>query len=135
MGFFHTLHSLDNWALLILRIALAASFLIHGLEKWKMWKMKPSEQLPAPLIINFRILSIAEPVGAIALLFGFFTQIAAIGFAIIMIGAIDHKARRRQKKFGEPGGWELDAIILAAVLVLMTIGAGAISVDRILLGI
>ncbi len=135
MGFFFALHSLSDWALLILRIDLAATFLIHGIQKLKMWKMEPSQQLSPAMLNIFRILSIAEPLGAVALLFGFLTQLAALGIAIIMVGASIMKSRKMHKKFHETGGWELDTALLAGALILIAIGAGAISLDRVLFGL
>lgn len=37
----------NNIGLLVLRLGIAISFLYHGLDKLKMWKMEPSEEMPA----------------------------------------------------------------------------------------
>ena len=135
MGFFLGLHSLTDWALLVLRIDLAATFFIHGILKWKMWNMQPNQQLSPTMLNIFRILSVAEPLGAVALLFGFLTQLAALGIATIMVGASIMKSRKMHKKFHETGGWELDTALLAGALILLAIGAGAISLDRLVFGL
>ena len=121
-----------NWALLALRIAVGVIFLVHGIQKQAMWKMQPSAQLPAPMIKLLRFLSIVEPLGGLAMLAGFLTRPAAIGLAIIMVGAINLKARKMHKGFTGDGGWELDFIILAANVALLLAGAGAWSLDSVL---
>jgi len=65
MGFFFSLHQFSDFALLALRIALGAVFLTHGLGKRKLWSTQPSAQMPAGMLRNLRILSIAEPAGGL----------------------------------------------------------------------
>ena len=135
MEFFSNIHQLSNWALLALRFGVAISFLVHGSQKWAMWKMQPSAQIPANMLSLLRFLSVAEPLGAVALVTGFLTQLASAGFVIIMIGAIRLKAIQMHKKFSEAGGWELDFILLAGGIALFFVGAGQLSLDRLLFGI
>lgn len=135
MGFFAALHQQGDWALLVLRLGVAVPFLVHGIDKWAMWKMQPSAQMPAGMLSILRLLSIAEPLGAIGLLIGGLTQLAALGFCIIMLGAIRLKAMQMHRKFTGEGGWELDFILLAAAIALVFLGAGAYSADRMLFGI
>ena len=123
---------LGDWALFALRIGIATSFIIHGSQKWPMWKMEPSAQMPASMLSLLRFLSIVEPLGGVAVLLGFLTQVAAAGFGIIMIGAIRLKAIQMHKKFGEAGGWELDFILLAGAIGLFFLGGGQFSLDRLL---
>lgn len=119
-------------ALVVLRSAVAASFLIHGLQKTAMWKMQPSEQLPASMLSILRLLSVVEPLGAVALLFGFLTQWAAAGFIVIMLGAIRLKSGKMHKKFTGEGGWELDFLLLAIALSLVLFGGGKVALDSLL---
>ena len=135
MRFFVHLHQFSDWALVALRIGVGTSFLVHGLMKRPMWKMAPSAQMPASFLAQLRLLSIVEPLGALALLVGFLTQPAAAGFVIIMLGAIRLKAGKMQRKFSVDGGWELDFVLLSAALALIFLGAGAVSLDRVLLGL
>jgi len=133
MGFFTGLHHLSDWALFALRLGVGASFLAHGLQKSAMWKMQPSAQMPAGMLSILRLLSIVEPLGAVAVLVGFLTQPAAAGFAIIMLGAIRLKAVQMHRGFTGDGGWELDFMLLAAAVALFISGAGRLSLDRVLL--
>lgn len=135
MDFLSNLTEFNNIGLLVLRLGIAISFLYHGLHKLKMWKMKPSVEMPATFLNQLRLLSIAEPLGAVALISGFLTQLAAVGFIIIMLGAINLKVTQMQKNFGEPGGWELDVVLLTGSVALFLAGAGTISLDAILFGI
>jgi uncharacterized membrane protein YphA (DoxX/SURF4 family) len=118
-------------ALLFLRISLASSFWVHGRQKLAMWKMSPNEQMSKKMLNVFKILSVTEPLGAIALLFGFLTQYAALGLFIIMLGALYFKIKVWKKKFSEAGGWEIDLIILAGLFLLLVSGAGRCSLDAL----
>jgi len=135
MRFFAQLHQLSDWALVALRIGVGTSFLVHGTMKRPMWKMAPSAQMPASLLAQLKVLSIVEPLGALALFVGFLTQPAAAGMVIIMLGAIRLKAGKMQRTFAVDGGWELDFVLLTAALALIVLGAGAVSLDRLLFGL
>ncbi|PJE76117.1 hypothetical protein COV04_01135 [Candidatus Uhrbacteria bacterium CG10_big_fil_rev_8_21_14_0_10_48_11] len=120
-------------ALLCLRIALGVIFIVHGKAKWGMWKMQPSEQMPAGMLVKMKILAITETLGGIAVLFGFLTQLAALGLALIMLGAMDFKIRTMKRHFVDSaGGWEFDLILLAASLALVLLGSGAWAIDTLL---
>lgn len=98
--------------------------------------MQPSAQLPAQMITILKLLSICEPLGALAMVVGFLVQPAALGFGIIMLGAINLKMKKMKVPFmaKETTGWEFDLLILAASALLVFVGAGAFSLDRILFG-
>ena|SRR2546425_2174550 len=129
------LHQLSDWGLLALRIGVGMSFWVHGAAKRAMWKMAPSPQMPASFLSTLRLLSIVEPLGAVAAFAGFLMQAVAVGFVIIMLGAIRLKAVQMHRGFAVDGGWELDFVLLAAGLALVFLGAGAISLDRRLFGL
>ncbi|HUI64381.1 MAG TPA: DoxX family protein [Bacteroidota bacterium] len=132
MHLFADSQSALNIAFLVLRVAVATSFLVHGMQKWAMWKMQPSEQLPLPMLSILRLLSIVEPLGGLALASGFLTQWAAAGFIIIMLGAIRLKSLKMHKKFTGDGGWELDYLLLAMALSLVLLGGGRLALDSLL---
>ena len=135
MRFLANLHQLSDWGLLALRVGVGGSFWVHGTAKRAMWNMVPSPQTPAGLLSTLRLLSIVEPLGAVAAFAGFLMQPAAAGFVIIMLGAIQLKAVQMHRGFGADGGWELDFVLLTAALALVFLGAGAISLDRLLFGL
>lgn len=125
--------SLTDYSLLFLRLVIAAIFYVHSHGKNGFWKMKPSPEMSAGRINFMRFISVAEMLGALALVLGFLTQFAAIGLGIIMCGAIYMKAKVWKTGFKADGatGWEFDLMILAGCVALLALGGGAISLDRI----
>lgn len=122
------------FGLLALRIAVGVIFLVHGKAKWAMWKMQSSEQMKPGMINLLRFLSIAEPLGGLAVLLGFLTPLAALGLAIIMLGAIHAKISMWKVPFMTQSntGWEFDLMILGATVAIIFLGAGSISLDQFL---
>jgi putative oxidoreductase len=137
MSFFLSLHQFSDFALLALRIALGAVFLTHGLGKRKLWSMQPSAQMPAGMLTKLRILSIVEPAGGLGVLFGFLTQLAALGLVIVMLGAIQFLITTVHRKFtGEnAAGWEFEFLLLIVALALFIMGGGKYALDRLVFGI
>ncbi len=124
------LYQFDDLGLLALRIAIGTIFLVHGKNKFGMWKTKTGE--PAgPMSSIMRFLAVVEPLGGLALLVGFLTPFASIGLALIMIGAMYFKMTKWHTGMVSQNGtgWELDLVILAGCIALMTLGAGAWSLD------
>lgn len=134
MELLNVFHSYGDWGLLALRVALASVFFVHGKMKWAMWKMSPSGEMPQGMLSLMRFLSVVEPLGAMAILLGFLSEFVAMGFAVIMIGAIIFKMKLWKVPFAGANavGWEFDLVILAAALAVMSLGAGGISLDRFL---
>lgn len=124
---FPSLQRHTDLGLLLLRLAVGAIFIYHGTMKWGM-------EDPNTVMT---ILKYAEPLGGAALILGALTQLAALGIAIIMIGAIYAKSTGFYQApfdlFGTFGNWEFDMLNLAAVVVLFLTGAGMYSVDAKLL--
>ncbi len=118
-----------DWALLVLRLAVGVIFIYHGQQKWGLWNAEPSAMMSAGQIYLMRFLSVVEPLGGLGLILGSLTQWAALGLALIMLGAIYTKMFVWQIGFAGTAGWEFDLILLAANLVLLAMGAGALSVD------
>jgi putative oxidoreductase len=135
MWFLAQLHQFSDWAVVALRVGVGMSFWVHGTSKRAMWKMAPSPQMPASLLSILKLLSIVEPIGAVALFVGFLTQPAAAGCAVIMLGAIRLKAGSMKRGFSVDGGWELDLVLLTAALALVFLGGGAFSLDRLVFGL
>ena len=136
MDFFILLHSFTDWGLLALRLVIGVIFLVHGLPKWKNWQAKPSKDMPASMIKIMRILSIAEPLGGVAVIAGFLTQLATLGLMIIMLGAISSKMKWHIPFSAHDNtGWEFDLLILTACFALYFTGAGMFGLDRMLFGL
>ena len=114
------------------RIALGALFLVHGVPKIRNPKQTigfvKSTGFPggAAFAVLFILL---EFFGGIALVLGFLTQIVAALFALEMLATTIFAKSKLGKKF--VGGYELDVAYLALALVLVFLGAGPWSVDRL----
>ena len=134
MQFLSFLHH-SSIGLLILRLGVGAVFLVHGRQKWAMWKMQPSAQMSGRMLTLMKFLSLAEPLGSLAVIIGLLTQFAAMGLSLVMLGAIYLKITAWQKKFSGDNGWEFEFILLCAALSLILSGGGAIALDRIVFGI
>ncbi len=125
-----SLNRYSDWGLLALRLSIGAVFVYHGMAKWNMGDLSPI----------MTILKYAEPLGGLALILGVLTQLAGLGLGIIMLGAIYMKATGFGQQvmdlmgtFAVQGGtgWEFDLVLLAGSIVLFLMGAGSISVDRL----
>lgn len=121
----------SGWALLVARLILAAVFIYHGQQKWAFFAGVPAD-MPAWLGITFQVLAVIEPLAGIALIIGLWTELAALVVAIIMVGAIVLKLTMFQVPFaGSQGtGWEFDLALLGLSLLVLTQGAGVLSVDK-----
>ena len=121
----------SNVGILVLRLALAAIFFVHGLQKWRMWGMEPSEQLHSSMLTILKILSVAEPLAALALVIGYLTPFASIGLIIEMLGVINLKINVLHLQFREDigSGWEFEFLILAALVCLLLTGPGRFSIE------
>ena len=137
MGLFVQLHQFSDFALLILRLAVGTIFLMHGLPKRGLWSAQPSEQMPASMLTKLRILSIAEPAGALGLIFGFLTQLAGLGLVIVMLGAIQFLTTKVHRKFKEQNapGWEFEFLLAVVALSLAIMGGGKYALDRVVFGL
>ncbi len=132
MKLFSKLTRFSDTGILVLRFAIGIIFLVHGTMKWSMWNMQPSEQLPASMLAILKILSIAEPLGAVAIILGFLTPYAALGLSIIMVGAITIKINMMNLGFmaQQSTGWEFDFLVLTSLVSILFVGAGKFSLDR-----
>ena len=140
----HALLATDNSTVLtVLRIALGVVMLPHGLQKTMGWfggygftgTMGGFTSMGIPAVLAFLAIA-AESAGAVALITGFTTRIAAFGIGATMLVASQmHKANgffmnwSGQQK-GE--GFEYHILAIAIAVALMIGGAGRFSVDRTL---
>ena len=99
--------------------------------------MQPSAQLPAGMLTKLRILSIAEPAGGLGVIFGFLTQLAALGLVIAMLGALQFLITKVHRKWtGEnSAGWEFEFLLLVVALAIAILGGGKYALDRIIFGL
>jgi len=120
----------QNTALLFLRIITAAIFYVAAYFKFPFWSHVP-EGISPFMLFTMRLLSIAEPLGATAILLGFLTRWAAVGLIIILLGAIYVSQFVYHIGFVMPTspGWNFALSVLAGCLILAAFGPGAWSID------
>ena len=112
-----------------IRASIGAIFIVHSIKKfdpsWQEWLagigIPPELQMP---------IALAEFIGGIMLISGVLTRITGIIFSIILLGAIFH-IRWENGFFVSQGGWEWDLIMLAAVLSIIAVGPGRISISSV----
>lgn len=122
--FFSVLRRNPDASILLLRIAVAATFLAHGTMKWTNFAGQP---------VLMQILGVVEPLAGAAVLLGILARWAALAIGIVMLGAIYLKITAMGVGFTGPGmGWEFDALILASCIVIMTTGSGKYSAGKLL---
>jgi uncharacterized membrane protein YphA (DoxX/SURF4 family) len=121
----------QNAALLILRIITAAIFYVAAYYKFPYWSGE-HEGVSSFMLFTTKLLSIAEPLGATAVLFGFLTRWASAGLIIILIGAIYVSQFVYGIGFVMPTspGWDFPLAVLAGCLILAAFGAGKWSIDN-----
>ena len=121
----------QNAALLILRMITAAIFYVAAYAKIPFWKTAP-EGTSSFLLFTTKLLSIAEPLGATAILIGFLTRLASLGLIIILVGAIYVMQFVYGIGFVTPTspGWNMPLAVLGGCVILLAFGAGNWSVDN-----
>ena len=120
-------HEITHWGI---RAALGITFLVHSIKKfdpsWQGWLVE-SAGLPAEMQLP---IALAEFIGGIFLLVGVLTRITGVVFSVILLGAIFH-IRWENGFFVSQGGWEWDLVMLAAVLSIIAVGPGRISISHL----
>lgn len=134
----------NDHGLLVIRLALAAVLLAHGLQKaFGLFGGYGFEAtvgffgslgVPAPLAV---LVILAETVGAVALAAGLLGRVAAFGGAAVMAGAVamvhypfGFFMNWSGQQAGE--GFEFHLLAIAMAVALMIRGSGALSLDRVL---
>ena len=136
------LHTEDDFGLFIARIALGIVVLPHGLQKLLglfggagfsgTIEFFVGSGLPAAVAI---LIIIGESFGAVGLILGFLSRLAAFGITLIMLGAIfmvhlqnGFFMNWQGNQTGE--GFEFHLLALGLSLVVLIKGGGKWSVDR-----
>lgn len=128
-------------ALTVLRITLGLVMLPHGLQKTAGWfgghgfsaTMDSFVSMGIPAFLAFLAIA-AESAGALALIAGFTTRIAAFGIGVTMaVAGLMHRANGFfMNWFGTQTGegYEFHLLAIGMALALMIGGAGRWSLDR-----
>ena len=126
----------SEWGLLALRIAIGVIFIVHGWPKITgargMAAMMSGGEAKPALVVLFTVQGLVEVGGGLLLILGVLTQLVAIAFMIIMVGAIALKVGKLKTGFMamQTTGWEFDFILLAANLLLFFTGPGRLAIQN-----
>lgn len=123
---FEALEQYSDLGLFILRLAVAAVFIYHALPK-----LRNPQAMAAGIGIEPGMvmgLGVVELIGSLGLIFGVYTQLAAVLLGIVMVGAIYFKTQKWQVPFMaiDKTGWEFDVTLLAANIAILLTGGGSI---------
>lgn len=135
-----------NLLLLLLRVFVAVVILPHGLQKLLGWfggygfrgtMAFFTDSMKLPWLVGLAVIVI-ESAGAVLLLTGLGTRLVAAGLIAVMLGAIftsHHQHGFFMNWFGgqEGEGYEFHLLVVAIALALVIGGAGAWSLDALLL--
>lgn len=122
---FPQLAQFNDLAFLLLRFMVGAVFLTSG---WKHLRDPDGRSKEIEMSKGFTIfLGAAEFAGGLGVVLGVFTQLAAIGLILLMLGAIQKKIFVWHTGFwGKSGtnGWSYDTMLVLMNLVIVTTGGG-----------
>lgn len=115
--FLEPLSGTGGW---VLRIALAAVFIRHGLPKMKS-PASVASIYGAPAFVGW-IHGLVEVLGGVALVLGIFAGPAALILSVIMLGALYYHIFKWKTPFNREGGgagWEFELVLLGGLLALL----------------
>ena len=125
--------------LLVLRVIVGVIMAAHGLQKLQRGPAEfgrtalDSLGVPAPEFMGY-VITFAELGGGILLILGLLTRLAALVLTVDLVVAIV-LVKVKVGLIAEEGagaGAELDLALIAGFLALLLMGAGALSVDRLI---
>lgn len=126
-----------DWALLVLRFALGIIFFAHGAQKAFGWFGGPGMDgaigfmgqmgIPTPMVY---VAVYTELLGSLALLFGVFSRIAAVGLIVNMLVAIAkvHFANGFFMGGSSGPGYEFNLALIAMSLAVLISGPGRLAI-------
>jgi putative oxidoreductase len=121
---FPELARFTDLALLLLRVMVGFVFVTSG---WSHARHSEERSKAIEASRSFTIfLGVAEFLGGLAVVVGVFTQLAAIGLILVMLGAIQKKLFKWHTGFwGEKTfGWHYDLLFVVMNLVILTTNGG-----------
>jgi len=136
----------DSWAITLIRVTLGVIMFGHGAQKVLGWfggyGLKGTTgyltSIGIPLPVAY-LVCFTEFLGGIALVIGLLTRLAALGVALVMVGAAV-KVHLPNGFFmnwaltpGKGHGFETNLALLAMALACVIAGGGALSIDRLLI--
>lgn len=114
----------SSLALLFVRLAVGATFVVHSMPKLKKPEgMAQGLKWPKWAV---QLLGLVELLGALSVATGLWYQVGAAALAVVMLGAIYFKKFVWKAPFASPEkmGWEYDLVLLAASLLVLCSALG-----------
>jgi len=128
---FPSLTNYTDISLLLLRLMVGLIFFTSG---YKHLTNAEARSKDIGMSKGFTLfLGAAECAGALGVIFGVLTQLAAIGLILLMLGAIQKKISVWHTGFwGKHGtdGWSYDTMLVLMNLVILTTAGGNLVLDR-----
>jgi putative oxidoreductase len=121
---------------LVTRIWVGTNMMIHGYSKLRNLKQAAEETkqtLGIPIGATYTA-TILEFFGGLFLIIGLIVPLVALFFAIFMIANVIMKKTRMKAAYIAPGkaSYEIDITYLILSIILIVLGAGALSVDSVI---
>jgi putative oxidoreductase len=124
------------YGILTLRVALGAMFIAHAYLKIAVFTVPGFAgfltQVGFPAFLAWPII-LAELVGGIAILTGFYARAVSLVLLPVLLGALLVHAPNGWVFNAPNGGWEYPAFLAAAALAQVLLGDGAFAIRRIVL--
>lgn len=130
---FEAITSIGILAVLPLRLALGAAFVVHGYPKLSGASAKQTKDFMKTVGVPPAVTTLTallEFVGGIALILGFLIPIAGLLIGLEMVATTILSKTKLQKKYVL--GYELDIAYGAGAVALALLGGGPLSLDAIL---
>jgi len=121
-------NKLFDIAFMGLRTAIGVIFIVQGSGKFDPGVAGFLTSIGLPVEMQIPI-ALAETIGGILLIIGVLSRISSSILSIIMLGAIFH-VLRPSNLTGE-GGFALELMILAGVLLIIVAGPGRVSISHV----
>ena len=114
-------------SLLLIRLVVGFSFIVASRNKSKdIKKFARNNGMPVPVAM---LVMITEMLAGLALIFGVFTQIAALAIMLLMIGTMRlHIFKWKSPYWAAKGGWEYDLMLFAMASIIFVFGGGKFEV-------
>jgi len=133
--------ALRTFVPLLLRVALAAVFIYHGLDKihpnnsYGLHWADPMGEATPPVLKNAppvqALVAWGELLCGVAVALGLFTRLAAVGLIVIMVGAITTVTGGHGFS-AVSGGYEYNFVLILVAAALALAGGGTFSLDRVI---
>ena len=125
---------MDDLGRLVLRVALGALILLHGISKLRNGLGPIEDMVTAhgmPSFVAYGVL-VGEVVAPLMLLLGFYARIGGLLIAINMLFAIGLAHMSMLTQLNSEGGWalELQGMYLATALAITLLGPGRYAINQ-----